>query len=222
MEFGRKFINMQVKKQHRKKLLIATKNPGKLNEFKKFLSDLPLTIVSLNDIGIDENVLENGKTYQENSQKKALFYAKKTDLPALSDDGGIEISALGNKPGVHSKRWLGYEATDQEIMKHLTKVAKELPDTNRKATFKTVVSLALPNGKVWSMQGEVEGIIAKEPKNKLIIGFPFRQFFYIPQIKKYYQDEELTEEEQRQYNHRYKAAQKIKRIMNQELGIKGK
>lgn len=199
------------------KLLIATKNPGKLGEFKKFLSDLPLTIISLNDLGINDDVLEDGKTYKENSQKKALFYAKKTNLLSLSDDGGIEIEALGNKPGVHSKRWLGKDATDEEIMKHLSKIAKELPDANRKATFKTIVSVALPNGKVWSSKGEVEGIIAKTPKNKLVSGFPFRQFFYIPQIKKYYQEEELTEDEQKTYNHRYKAVQKLKEIIKKEL-----
>ncbi|MGA2968005.1 MAG: non-canonical purine NTP pyrophosphatase, partial [Candidatus Levyibacteriota bacterium] len=95
------------------RLLIATKNQGKVGEFKEFLKDLPFEIVSLKDISIKEDIEENGKTYQENSQKKALFFAKLTSLPTIADDGGIEIVALNNDPGIKSRRWLGHEATDE-------------------------------------------------------------------------------------------------------------
>jgi len=98
-----------------KKLLIATKNQGKVGEFKEFLKDLPFKIVSLKDLKIKEDIDEDGKTYEENSQKKALFFAKLTNLPVISDDGGIEIDALNGAPGVRSRRWLGYEATDEEL-----------------------------------------------------------------------------------------------------------
>src|SRR5439155_18492008 len=126
--------------------------------------------------GITEDVEEDGKTYKENSQKKALFFAKKSGLMALSDDGGIEIAALNNEPGIHSRRWLGYSATDEELIKHMKKVSRELPDDNRTAFFKTVVSLALPSGKLWSVMGTVEGIIAKKPFLKLSKGYPYRSF----------------------------------------------
>src|SRR4051794_19206444 len=99
-----------------KKLLIATHNPGKLNEFRMFLEGVPFEIISLSDVGITEDVEEDGTTYEENSQKKALFYAQKSGLPALSDDGGLEIVALNNQPGIHSRRWLGYPATDEELI----------------------------------------------------------------------------------------------------------
>src|SRR5258706_2283452 len=104
------------------KLLIATHNPAKLYELKNFFSDLSLELVSLTDVGITEDIEEDGKTYQENSQKKALFYAKKSNLPAISDDGGIEIAALDNAPGVHSKRWLGDTATEKDLVTHMQKV----------------------------------------------------------------------------------------------------
>lgn len=197
-----------------KKLLIATHNPGKLKEFQEFLSDLPFEIVSLSDVGISEDVEEDGKTYEENSQKKALFFAKESGLPALSDDGGLEIVALNNEPGIHSRRWLGYRGTDEELLKHLGKVAKELPDNNRTAFFKTVVSVALPDGKVWSVMGEVDGIIAKKPLAKFSKGYPYRSFFFLPKLNKYYFESELTPSELKQYNHRYKAVQKIKDILN--------
>lgn len=194
-------------------LLIATKNPGKLLEIKKFLSDLPLTIVSFHDVGITEDVEESGKTYQENAEKKALFYAQKSGLPAIADDGGLEITALNNEPGVKSHRWLGYKASDEELMNHMTKVAKKLSSNNRKAAFVVSIALALPNGKVWSAREKVEGIIPKHPYSKPMKGYPYRSFFYLPKIKKYYHESELTDEEQKLYNHRRKAVEKLKPLI---------
>jgi len=202
-----------------KKLLIATANPGKLKEISNFLSGLPLKIVSLIDIGIKDKVKETGINYQENSQLKALFYAKKSGIPAIADDGGLEIEAFGGAPGINSKRWLGKDSTEQDIINKMIEVALELPDKNRKATFKTVISLALPNGKVWSVKGEIKGIIAEKPYLKALIGYPYRSFFYLPKLKKYYHENQLTNEEQKEYNHRYKAIQKLKPILRKVLSI---
>lgn len=202
-----------------KKLLIATENPGKFKELKNFLSHLPLKIVSLRDLKIKEEIEETGKTYKENSEKKALFYAKVSNLPTIADDGGIEISALNGEPGIKTRRWFGYEATDKELISHMKKLAKELPGNNRKAYFKTVVSFSLPSGKVWSAEGEVEGIIAKNPYKKYLKGYPFRSFFYLPKIKKYYHENELSEKEEKLYNHRYRAINKLKPIIIKELEL---
>jgi XTP/dITP diphosphohydrolase len=192
-----------------KKLLIATKNTGKVGEFKGFLKDLPFEIVSLQDLNIKDDIEEDGKTYKENSQKKALFFAKLSGLPVVADDGGIEISALNGAPGVRSRRWLGFEATDKELINHMLKVSKELPEDNRKAVFKTIVSFALPDGKIWSIEGKVEGIIAKKPLPKILKGYPYRSFFFLPKLNKFYHESELSKKEQRLYNHRYKAVQKL-------------
>ena len=201
------------------KLLIATTNKGKLKEISDFLADLPLEIVSLDDVGITTDVKETGKTYIENSKMKALFYAKKSGLPAIADDGGLEIDALNGAPGMKSRRWVGVNSTDEKIIEHMKKIALELPDNNRKAFFKVVLSFALPNGKVWSVTGEIEGIIAQKPYLKLLIGYPYRSFFYLPKLKKYYHENELTEKEQKLYNHRYKAIQKLKPIIKKVLRI---
>ncbi len=202
-----------------KKILMATKNPGKVRELKHFLKDLKVEIYSLADMGISDNVEEDQNTYRGNSQKKAIFYAKKAKLPAISDDGGLEISALNGEPGIRSKRWLGYEASDKELIEHMKKISKKLPDKNRLAYFRTVVSFALPNGKVFSEEGEVEGIIPKTPLIKIIEGYPFRSFFYLPKIRKFYHELDLTPQEEKEYNHRYKAVLKLIPIINKELEL---
>lgn len=204
-------------KPQNKKILIATRNPGKFAEIKSFIFDLPIEVVSLTDLGIQDEVEENGKNYKQNSQKKAIFYAKVSNLPTIADDGGIEISALAGEPGIKSKRWVGSDSTDQKIIEHMLKISAKLPDNNRKAYFRTVISFALPNGKVWSAAGQVEGEISKKPYLKPLKGYPYRSFFYLPPIKKYYHEDELTEDEQRMYNHRYKAIAKLKPIISRVI-----
>ena len=193
-----------------KKLLIATKNPGKIIEIKKFLKDLPFEIVSLKDVNINDDVEETGKTYEENSLLKALFYAKKSKLPVISDDGGLEIDALGGAPGIKSRRWLGYEATDQELIEYMKKISQDLPENNRTAYFKTVVTFALPDGKYFQSEGKVKGEIARKPLLKFLKGYPYRSFFFLPQINKFYHETQLLKEEEKVYNHRYKAIKKLK------------
>src|SRR3989344_1901983 len=105
-----------------KKILIATKNKGKIAELSSFISKLNFKVLSLKDVGIKEDVEETATSYEENSKKKALFYAKRSGLPAISDDGGLEISALGGAPGIKSRRWLGYEAKDKELIEYMKKI----------------------------------------------------------------------------------------------------
>ncbi len=202
-----------------KKLLIATTNNGKIKELTEFLSDLPVQLLSLKDAAIGEDIEEKGQTYEENSRIKALFYSKKSGLPAIADDGGLEIIALDGAPGVHSRRWLGYKATDEELIKHLSKVAKSLPDNKRDAYFRTVISLALPDGKTWSVGGEVKGVIAKKPLQNILRGYPYRSFFFLPEINKFYHESQLSKEEQKLYNHRYKAIQKLMPIISEQLHL---
>ena len=201
------------------KLLIATTNRGKLDEISGLLANLPVKLVSLSDVGIQDDVEETGKTFLENSLIKANFYAKKSNLPSISDDGGLMINALNGAPGVKSRRWLGYSATDDELIDHMEKIAGQLPDNNRTAYFKTVITLALPDGRVWSKSGEVKGIIAKQPHLKKVPGLPYRSFFFLPQLNKFYFETELSDKEKKQFNHRYKAIEKLKPILKKELHL---
>lgn len=203
-----------------KRLLIATRNPAKFQEITTFLSGLPVAFTSLKDLAIGEDIEETGETYKENSQRKALFFAEVSNLPTIADDGGLEIKALGGAPGVRSRRWLGHEASDEELIAHMLKLARELCADEKNATFRTVVSLALPDGKVWSAEGKVEGIIAEKPFVKTLKGYPFRSFFYLPQINKYYFETELTDDEMKEYNHRWKAVEKLKPIVRRVILIR--
>ena len=199
------------------KVLIATTNPAKVKEITQFLSDLPVMFVSLMDVGIDIEVEEDGITYLENSQKKALEYSKLANLPAISDDGGLEIAALGGEPGVNTRYWAGPEGKDEDLIAKMEQVAKELPDNNRHAKFIAVLSFALPNGKVWSKQSHVDLLVAKEKFGKQIERFPYRSFLIIPELHKYYHESELTPQERKEYNHRYKALMELKKIIEREL-----
>jgi XTP/dITP diphosphohydrolase len=200
-----------------KKLLVATTNKGKLHELSLFLKDLPLDLVSLHDVGITDEPEETGKDYTQNSQLKALFYSKKSGLPAIADDGGLEIMALGGAPGLKSHRWLGPDTTEEDIIAHMKKIASSLPEDNRQAFFKTVVSLALPDGRVESFKGEVEGIIARKPAEKYEPGYPYRTFFFVPKLNKFYFETELTPDELKDFNHRYKATQELKKVLQKEF-----
>jgi XTP/dITP diphosphohydrolase len=205
-----------------KKILIATRNQGKYNEFKEFLKELSFQVVSLKDLNIGQDVKEDGKTYQENSQKKALFYSKLTNLPTIADDGGIEIDCLNGAPGIRSRRYFGIngqDATDDQIISEMKKIVHQMSDDKRGAKFVANVTFALPSGKIWSIPGQVEGIIAEKPLIKLMKGYPYRSFFFIPQINKYYHENQLSKQEQKRYNHRYKAVSKLKPVIKKELGF---
>lgn len=201
-------------------LLIATKNPAKVIEITSFLSDLPIKTVSLKDLNISDDVEEDGRDYWENSKKKAVYYSRIANLPAIADDGGLEISALNGAPGVKSRRWLGYHAEDEELIEYMKKVAYGLPDDNRTAYFKNVVTLALPTGALFQEYGKVKGIIAKKPLLKFLEGYPYRSFFYLPEAKKYYHESDLSDQEMVKYNHRLVAINKMKKNIRKVFDVK--
>lgn len=199
------------------KLLIATTNKSKIRELSGFLNDLSLELVSLEEVGINQEVEETGTTYGENSKLKAITYAKLSGLPTLSDDSGLEIAALNGEPGINAKYWAGQEGRDEDLVKKMRQVTQDLPDHNRHAVLKCVITLATPDENFWQTEGSVAGVIAKNPLERLIQGFPYRSFFYLPEINKYYHESELTEAEEKAYNHRYKAIEEIKPIIKKVL-----
>jgi XTP/dITP diphosphohydrolase len=167
-----------------RKILIATHNPAKKEEIKKFLSDLPFEFVTLDEVGITTDVEETGKTFEENAVLKATFYAKASGLPTIADDGGIEIDALGGEPGVKSKRWIGgIETSDEDLVVYTMKRMEGIPLEKRGAQMRLVAAFATPDKLISTGEGIVRGIIAEKPSSSpLKKGFPFRQVFFIPEI----------------------------------------
>lgn len=202
-----------------KKLLIATKNPAKFAEIKSFLQDLPVKCVSLREVGVTEEVEEKGKTFAENAKAKALFFAKISGLPTLADDGGIEIEVLGGEPGVKSRRWLDgkTDAADEDLINYTLKRMEGVPRSKRKAQFRAVLALAIPNDGIYLSEGIIKGIIAEKPFLKRKKGYPYRSLFYLPKLKKYYFEDELTAEETEKFNHRGKALKKLRKIIQSKL-----
>ena len=194
-----------------KELLIATTNLAKFREIFRFLSDLPLKLVSLKDVGIAQDVEESGNTFEENARLKALFYAKKSNLPAIADDGGLEIDALNGAPGVFSKRWIGREnATTQEYIDFVLEKMKDVPEGKRGAQLRTVIALGFPDGRIFIEEAHVRGIIPFAPSTHQEDGFPYRSLLFIPELHKFYNHAEMTKQEEEVYNHRKIALEKLK------------
>ena len=197
------------------RLLIATTNPGKLGEIKEFLSDVPVTLVGLADVGITEAPEETGISFQENAILKAKFYAEKSKLPTLADDGGLEIDALNGEPGVKSHRWIHQdrEDTDEELIQYTLDRMKDIVDTNRGAQLRLVLALVFPGGEVFTSEEKVRGIIPRQASRSRWKGFPYRSLLFLPEINKYYNHDELTATETETYNHRKKALDILKPIL---------
>lgn len=196
------------------KVLIATKNPAKLKEIEKYLGD-GFEKVSLADLpaqaGFPDapDAQETGKTFLENATLKAKTYFEWSGIPAVSDDGGLEIDALNGEPGVLSRRWPGYEATDQELIDLALAKLKDVPQDKRTAHLRTV-GVYYDGKNTLHVEGAIDGYIVEKQTAQCEKGYPFRAIFWIPRFNKLFQD--LTHEEHEEINHR--------RLVFLELGRK--
>ena len=171
-----------------KKLLIATTNLGRDLEYKEILKEINLSaeVLSLSDAGIMERLEETGKTFGENAIQKAKFYHSLSGLPALSDDAGLEIDYLNGEPGVKSRRWPGYEASDEEILQMALDKLKSVPAEKRGAQLRAVIGLAFPGDQqVYTFEGISRGRIAEKPFGMIMAGYPFRSIFIPENQEKY-------------------------------------
>lgn len=202
------------------KLLIATTNQGKLKEIKKYLGDLGIELVDLKAVGINDSVEETGKTFEENAILKAKYYCQKSGLPTIADDGGFEIDGLGGEPGVKSHRWVhgDRDSSDEELIKYTFERMKNLPEGQRGAQLRLVLALVLPDGQAFTQEGKIHGIVPLEPSLVRHAGFPYRSILFLPEINKYYDHEQMTEEESLSYNHRRGALIKLKPLIQKYVG----
>jgi len=200
-----------------KKLLIATTNPGKLAELSRFLSDIPITLVSLKDVGITDTIEEIGKTFEENAILKAKYYFQKSGLPTLADDGGAEIDALNGEPGVKTRRWIhgDRDSTDNELVAYTLKRLEGVPKEKRGMQLRLVLALVLPDGKIYTAEDKIRGVVADKPHSQSYEGFPFRRLMYVPDIGKFYNHDLMTDDENEKYNHRKRALEKLKPVIKQ-------
>jgi XTP/dITP diphosphohydrolase len=180
-------------------IVLASRNRGKTREIADLLRDFPVEIKNLDEFGPISEVEEDGSTFEENAFKKASFVAKALGLPAMADDSGLQVEALGGTPGVYSARYAGDRATDKE---NNAKLLMEMKGKkNRAAAFMCVISIAVPAGVALTYEGRCEGLIAETPAGDN--GFGYDPIFYFPAMQKTFA--QLTVEEKNRVSHRGKA-----------------
>jgi len=167
---------------------------------KKLLLDFPIEIKSLQDFGPISPIEEDGETFEENAYKKAHITARILGFPVLADDSGLEVQALGGLPGVRSARYAGEEATDRENNLKLLEAMKGIVD--RRASFKCVITIAVPKGPALTYEEACDGEITHEMKGDH--GFGYDPIFYYPPLKKTFA--QMSVEEKNRVSHRGRAA----------------
>ena len=158
------------------KILIATTNQGKVQEIRNLVKGLPALFLSLSEVPDIPEVLEDGTTFEENALKKAREMAYSTGIVTLADDSGLCVDALDGRPGVHSARYAGEDASDEEKYLRVLEEMQDVPDSERSARFVCAVALVAPDGEEKLFRGVCEGRITREPRGSS--GFGYDPIFY--------------------------------------------
>lgn len=199
------------------KLLIATHNAGKIREYKHLLADLPLEVTWLDAEGISFEADETGDTCAENAIQKAIAYAQASGLWTWADDSGLEVDALGGKPGVHAARWAGVGAPQQARNEKLLREIAPFPPDQRQAHFLCVVAIAIPRTnaemEVHTVEGRLDGMITGQPRGEH--GFGYDPLFLLP--AKGVTLAELESVEKNRISHRAQAAAKARTLLHSLL-----
>lgn len=196
------------------KIIIASNNAHKIEEIKDILKDFGFDLVSLREAGVNVDVEEDGKTFEENAYKKASEIARITGEISLADDSGLEVDALGGAPGIYSARFAGEHGNDRRNNQKLLELMKEVPRAERSARFVSVISMVTPEGEEIAARGNVEGTIGYEEKGAN--GFGYDPLFIVPELSKTYA--ELTSEEKNSISHRSRALKLLKEKLGKILG----
>ena len=187
-----------------KKILIATRNEGKLKEFKRALESLSAEVLSLTDFKNLPDAVEDGKTFEENSRIKAKFFHELTGLACIADDSGLEVDALNGAPGVNSARFAGYHAEDGTNNEKLLAELKKIGVEESSADYRCALTFIDVDGTEIQTVGKVEGTIKIFPRGNG--GFGYDPYFYLSDEKTM---AELTADEKDLISHRGEALRKI-------------
>lgn len=192
------------------KIIFASNNKNKLSELKQILSPFGYEIVSQSEAGINIEVEENGKTFEENSFIKAKAIYDITESAVIADDSGLEVDYLNKAPGVYSHRYAGENATDKDRCEKILSELNDVPNENRTARFVCVICYIDGNGKEMLLRGECEGFIGKEMRGNN--GFGYDPIFMIGD-KSF---AEISSEEKNKISHRANALKKLTCVLKGE------
>ena len=192
-----------------KRIIFATGNLDKMNEIRMILSNFGIPIVSMKEAGIDVDIIEDGKTFEENADIKAKTIMELTGEIAMADDSGLEIDYLNKEPGIYSARYMG-ENTPYDIKnKNLIGRLEGVPDELRTARFVCAITTAFPTGEILRSRGTIEGMIGYDIIGEN--GFGFDPIFYLPEYS--CTTAQLDPIKKNELSHRGKAL----RLMNEQL-----
>ena len=193
-----------------RKFVVATKNKGKLREIKEILQNFTFDVIPMEEAGINIEIVENGKTFEENAIIKARGIQKLTGEIVMADDSGLEVDYLNGAPGIYSARFAGEGASDQDRVKKLLGLLKEVPFENRTARFVCAVAVVFPGESSFVVRGTCEGYISLKPEGDK--GFGYDPVFFLPEYDKTIA--QMQAEEKNRISHRGRAL----RLMIEELG----
>ena len=189
-----------------KKIIFATGNAGKMKEIREILKDLDAEVLSMKEAGVEAEIVEDGKTFEENALIKAKTVCKLTGEIALADDSGLEIDYLNKEPGIYSARYMGEDTSYRIKNANLIERLEGVPDEKRTARFGCAIAAAFPDGTVKTVRGTMEGRIGYEETGEN--GFGYDPIFYLPEYG--CSSAELSMEEKNKISHRGKALRAIK------------
>lgn len=196
-----------------KKIIFATTNQGKVKEVKMILEDLGVEVLSLKDLDINVDIVEDGTTFEENALIKAKTIAKLSNEIVLADDSGLEVDYLDKAPGIMSARYMGedtsYDIKNQAIIDQLA----EAKGKERSARFVCAIACAMPDGETFTTRGTIEGEIGYKIEGTE--GFGYDPIFYVPEFG--CTTAQLTPEQKNKVSHRGKALEEMKKILIQKL-----
>ena len=193
-------------------MIFATGNENKMKEIREILGALPLEILSMKEAGVSADIVEDGKTFEENALIKARAICKLAGEMVLADDSGLEIDYLNKEPGIYSARYMGEDTSYHIKNKSLIDRLEGVPDEKRTARFVCAIAAVLPDGKELVVRGTVEGIIGYEEKGEN--GFGYNPIFYLPE--RGCTTAELPPEEKNSISHRGNALRLMKELLERE------
>jgi XTP/dITP diphosphohydrolase len=205
------------KRERMDTIIFATGNAGKMKEIREILADLPLQVLSMKEAGIETDIVENGKTFEENAVIKVKTVA--AALPdgrkaaVLADDSGLEIDWLNGEPGIYSARYMGEDTSYRIKNANLISRLEGVPEEKRTARFVCAIAAALPDGEVLTVRGVIEGKIGYEERGTN--GFGYDPIFYLPDMSR--TTAELSPEEKNAVSHRGKALRAMKELLVERL-----
>lgn len=195
-----------------KRMIFATGNENKMKEIREILGALPLEILSMKEAGVSADIVEDGKTFEENALIKARAICKLAGEMVLADDSGLEIDYLNKEPGIYSARYMGEDTSYHIKNKSLIDRLEGVPEEKRTARFVCAIAAVFPDGKELVVRGTVEGIIGYEEKGEN--GFGYDPIFYLPERE--CTTAELPPEEKNSISHRGNALRLMKELLERE------